>query len=292
METAIALIAATPSLSGHGHPLPLHLIILVFLVAIVVLLVTRRLEMVCLTAIPLLAFFMLRYLPGSGLLIVFVGALAIVIVAGAVFATRSRLFTRSDTTREQVKLWRFLIRPAAMAFPILLFVTGRTFTLILLGAVTAVFLIMDLTRLSAGRINRFLLRRASGTFKTKEQNRLSSMTFFLVSSFLVMLIFTREVALYAMAFMIFGDFAAKFFGLWFGRTKLFNKTLEGTLAHLVTCLSVGAVLAEFVPMPVPVIGLAALVASAVEVLPASIDDNLTVGIFSAAALHFFYLLFS
>ncbi|MEO0082481.1 MAG: hypothetical protein ABIL25_09380 [candidate division WOR-3 bacterium] len=264
---------------------------LVIIVAATVLLITRRFELLGLTAVPLLGFFAFRHLPSTDLRLGALAVLASVTAISAVTAVRKRLFVRTEQLREQVKLWRFLVRPAAMAFPTLLFLWERTGTIILLGAVTAVFLAMDLTRLTAASVNQFLFRRAASTFKTREQDRLSTMTLFLVASLLVMLIFNRVVTLYAMAFMVFGDFAAKFFGLWFGRVRLLAKTLEGTLGHLVTCLSVGAIIAEFVPIPLPAIAITAIVATAAEVLPWDLDDNLTVGVFSATALHFCLRLF-
>ncbi|MFO7674964.1 MAG: hypothetical protein R6X12_01400 [bacterium] len=264
---------------------------LVAFTAAAVLFITRRFEFVGLTAVPLAGFFVLRDVPAPGLRWPVVGVLVALAAVAAWSAARHRLFARTDRTREQVKLWRFLIRPAAMAFPALLFIWSRVGTVILLAAVTAAFLALDLTRLSAGRVNRCLFRRASGAFKTRERDRLSSMTLFLVAALLVTLVFSRAVALYAVAYMVFGDFAAKFFGLWFGRTRLFSKTVEGTLGHLVACLSVGAVLAGFVPLPLPAVALAAVVATGAEALPIDVDDNLTVGVSAAAALHFLARLF-
>ncbi len=214
------------------------------------------------------------------------------LTASIISAARRKLFVQPENARGQVKLWRFLIRPAAMAFPGLLFVWGRTWTLVLLAVVTAGFLALDLTRLSATRVNRFLFHRAASTFKAKEKDRLSSMTLFLLAALLVTLIFDRTVTLYALAFMVFGDFSAKFFGIWFGRTPLFHKTVEGTLSHFLACLAVGSILAEFVPVPLPALLLSVFLAACAEALPLDLDDNLSVGIISASALHFSLRLFS
>lgn len=299
MDSLAVAALDRPGLAGPAEGIPLPLLGLVGVVALAMLFVTRRPEMPGLTAAPLLGFFALRYPAPDPSRFVLPGLAALLVAAATLAAARRGLFARPARAREQVKLWRFLARPAAMAFPVLLFAWSRAGTLILLAAVTAVFLGLDLARLSATRFNLLLFRRASSTFKSRERDRLSSMTLFLVAMLVVTLVFSREVALYAIAFMVFGDFAAKFFGLWFGRTRLWPasllprdaKTVEGSLGHLTACLGAGAVIAEFLPVPLPALGLAAVVATGTEALPGPVDDNLTVGVFAAAALHLLFRVF-
>ena len=83
----------------------------------------------------------------------------------------------------------------------------------------------------------------------------------------------------------FAAFHGKTHGIQFGRTRLFQKTLEGSLAHLLACLVASGVIAEFVPMPIWIAGCGALAATVIEVLPIALDDNLTVGIASASVMH-------
>ena len=267
------------------HPFPWHVNLLLGLCVAAVLFITRQPVMLGITAVPLLGWALVRYVPASPLWWYSLGLLAFLLGTSALHIRRGRLMSRTDSARRKMKLWRFLIRPAAMAFPVLLVVAGRTFTLVLLGVVTAVFLAMDVARLSAGRINLFLFRRAKNTFKQAERTRLSSMTGFLLASLVVMLVFDATVTWYAMAFLVFGDFAAKYFGLQYGRTRLFRKTLEGSLAHLLACLAVGTIINSWLPLGIEVVALGALAATVLEVLPLGVDDNLTVGILGATALH-------
>lgn len=270
---------------GIPGTFPWHLATLLGVSILLTLVVTRRPVMLGILVTPLLAFVLVRHAPATPLLWFGVGLLAAAFGLSAVVVVRRRILTPDSAVRARVRFWRFLLRPAAMAFPVLLFAVGRAFTLILLGAVTLAFAIMDITRLSAGRVNLFLFRRTGRTFKEGERTRVSSMTGFLIASLLVILIFDRTIAVYAMAFLVFGDFFAKYFGLQFGRTPLFQKTLEGSLAHLLACLVAAGVIAEFVPLPAWVIACGAVVATVLEVLPLGIDDNLTVGVTSAAVMH-------
>ncbi|OYD15020.1 hypothetical protein CH330_06785 [candidate division WOR-3 bacterium JGI_Cruoil_03_51_56] len=286
VTTASALLIVNLFFLVPENPFPWHLNALIGLTALLMLLITRRLEVLGLTVVPLLAFMLIRYVPSSPLLFYTLGLLAFICAVSIINTVRKRLLVPDEYVRTKVKLWRFLTRPAAMSFPIFLFAIGRAFTLILLAIVTLVFVIMDITRLSVNRVNLFLLKKAAGTFKKSEQTRISSMTGFLLASLVVMFIFKRTVAFYAITFLIFGDFFAKYFGLQFGRTRLFNKTVEGTMAHLVACLVAGFIVNEFIPLSPWIIIAGAVTGTVFEVLPLNIDDNLTVGITSATAMHF------
>ncbi len=286
ITTTTALMIVNLFLLVRDNPVPWHLNALIGLTVLGMLFITRRLEILGLTAVPLLGFVIVRYVPPSPLFWYTLGLLSFICAVSIINSVRRRSLTLTEHSRRRMKLWRFLIRPAAMAFPVFLFTLGRAFTLILVGIVTLVFIVMDITRLSARRINLFLLKNAVSTFKQSERNRLSSMTGFLIASLLIMVIFNRTIAFYAMTFLIFGDFSAKYFGLQHGRIQLFSKTVEGTLAHLLACLLAGAVVNEFIPMPVWMIAVGALTATVFEALPVDIDDNLTVGLTAATVMHF------
>ncbi len=285
ISVASSIAVVNLFLLARDHPLTWQSSAAVGIAAVATLVVTRRLVLVGLTAVPVLGWSLLHEIPASPLLWYTLGLLAFIFVAALLDTLRRRLLAPSERTRRTIRFWRFVLRPAAMAFPVLLHTAGRLFTVILLAVVTAAFVAMDVSRLSARRVNLFLLRSAARTFKQDERHRISSMTGFLLAALLVMLVFDGTVTLYAIAFLVFGDFFAKYCGLQFGRTRLFRKTLEGSIAHLAACLVAGAVVAGYVPLPAWVIVTGAVTATAFEVLPINVDDNLTVGITSAVALH-------
>lgn len=272
--------------------LPLHISLLLGASALVILFITRQPAMLGITTVPLLGWAVARFARPSLLLWTCFGLLGLLLGLSSWLIRRNRLMAHAERTRRNIRLWRFLVRPAAMAFPVLLTTAGRGFTLVLLGAVTFVFLAMDITRLSAGRVNLFLFRRAGSTFKPGERARLSSMTGFLLAMLTVMLVFDATVAWYAVAFLVFGDFAARYFGLQYGRTRLFGKTLEGSLAHLLACVATGFIIHQYLPAPLPAVLLGALAATVFELPPLGIDDNLTAALAGATTLHFTRNLFT
>jgi dolichol kinase len=111
------------------------------------------------------------------------------------------------------------------------------------------------------------------------------MTAYLVSVFLVFLLFAAPVSYLSLAFLTVGDPFGKLIGTRFGRTPLVgSRTLEGSLGYLAGALVAGGILHEFVPFPAQYLAIGAVAAAAIELFSRDIDDNLTVGIFSGAIL--------
>ena len=182
-------------------------------------------------------------------------------------------------------LFRSLSRPAALVFPILLINGQKKITLILAGAALLIFSLTDIVRLSHSKINLFFFTKKTGIYKEKEQRKFSSMTLFLLASFLIMLIFSMPIAVTAMVFLIFGDMFSKFFGIQYGRIKLFGKSLEGSIAYFIACFVAGFFLLAFLPsLSLEIIICGAVAATLAEMLPLGVDDNLSAGIISAAAM--------
>ena len=70
-------------------------------------------------------------------------------------------------------------------------------------------------------------------------------------------------------------------GKSFGRTKLFNKSLEGTLAFLIVCTVIGFFFA-YIPLSIRLAG--AFTAALVELLPLRASDNLRIPIMSGSVM--------
>jgi dolichol kinase len=140
-------------------------------------------------------------------------------------------------------------------------------------------------RLSSLRVNVYLFRRFAALFKEKERRGFSSMTYFLVAVFILLLAFPVTIASYAIVFLIFGDLASKFFGLLYGRTGIMTKTLEGSVAYFAFSFAAGYVLRAFLPLALWLLALGALTASVTEIFSIfGIDDNFSVGLVTASLM--------
>ena len=192
-------------------------------------------------------------------------------------------FKISRENKRELLRWRTLMRPLAVLIPILYVLFGKTIILIIIGSVALVFILMDISRLGFKRFNIFLLKGL--IIKEREKRVFSSMSFFTLACFIVILIFSKEIAIIAILFLIFGDLAAKYMGILFGRRRLFSKSLEGFLAYFAVCLLVGFLVAYFLEISFLMILVGAAVAAIIEVVPIGIDDNFTVGLISASAMY-------
>ncbi len=119
----------------------------------------------------------------------------------------------------------------------------------------------------------FLIRKA-------EANRLNGSTFLLLAFAIVMYFFSRPVAITAMFFLSLGDAAAELGGKNFGRMKIFERSLEGSLSFFLVAFAVAFALLE----DVRVAFFGALAGALVELFSFELDDNLTVPIGSALAI--------
>ncbi len=172
--------------------------------------------------------------------------------------------------------------------PLLGLILEREWLLLFLGSVAAIFVVVEAIRILFPPLNRRLTSLFSGAaraFKEAESARPIGSTYFLVASFLVFLFFGRDVAVTALFFAAVGDAAAATIGERFGRTRLGNKSLEGTLAFFVSTLAVGGIcLLAGLQLSWVAVVVGALVAALVELTPLPIDDNLTVPIVGAVAI--------
>ena len=73
-------------------------------------------------------------------------------------------------------------------------------------------------------------------------------------------------------------------GKGWGRTKVFNKSIEGALGCLAACLLWALVVAEVSNVPLPVLVVGAVVATVVEVLPIPLDDNMGITLAAGYAM--------
>ena len=82
--------------------------------------------------------------------------------------------------------------------------------------------------------------------------------------------------------MSLGDATAGLVGEKFGKTKFYNKTIEGSIAGLIVCLLSGYFV--HLTLPLVVVFSGAFAAMFIELMPISIDDNLSVPLFAGTIM--------
>ncbi len=247
--------------------------------------IARQGEFVGLFLLPSLVLLLFVYAPASTSRH-FLCTLAVYILAINILNIwRQRLWSASAFSEKGLIGWRLYLRPLAFLIVLLTFSWEKKQSLTLVGGITLFFLLPDLVRLTSHQVNRFIFFRLKKIYKEKERRRFSSITLFLLSFFLTLLLFDRDIAILAITFLTFGDFYSKIYGLRFGRTPLYEKSLQGSLAHFNACLVSGYLLLHFLNISLPICLLGAFTASVAEALPLGIDDNLSVSLLSASVMH-------
>jgi len=180
--------------------------------------------------------------------------------------------------------WRVATRPFAFLFIFFYIIFTQDVALLIIGIVTIVFIALDLTRFLNRQTNELFTVKFKSIFRKNESKKFSSMTIFLVATFISILLFEKNIAITALTFLIFGDIFSKIFGLAFGRHKIFQKTIEGTLAFFGCTLICGFVLYNILDIPLFILIIGGITAPLVELFSFQLNDNFTVSLISGAVM--------
>ncbi|HSU72977.1 MAG TPA: hypothetical protein VLJ21_03965 [Candidatus Binatia bacterium] len=107
--------------------------------------------------------------------------------------------------------------------------------------------------------------------RKREIKHLHAATLALIATLISLEFFQREVVIAALLMFFLGDAAAALVGKKFGRLRLGNKSLEGSMAMLIVCLAVGWSMLPFWPALAM-----AVAATFVELVVDVIDDSLVI----------------
>ncbi|MFW9949741.1 MAG: glycerol-3-phosphate acyltransferase, partial [Candidatus Thorarchaeota archaeon] len=180
--------------------------------------------------------------------------------------------------------WRVATRPFAFLFIFFYLVFAQIVALIIIGIVAIAFIALDVMRFLNKQTNELLTIKIKSIFRKGEEKKFSSMTIFLVATFISILLFEKNIAITALTFLIFGDIFSKIFGLAYGRHKIFQKTLEGTLAYFGCALICAFVLYNILEINLYILLIGCIVAPLVELFSFQLNDNFTVSLISGSVM--------
>lgn len=179
----------------------------------------------------------------------------------------------TEARRKAIHL-AFIVLPLALLLETLPWPRGRREFRMLFLALTASAIVVDVLRIHERRVRTFFRQFFGEMIREHERLSLLGSTYLLLAALLAIELFPQPVAATAIGFTVLGDAMGALVGRAWGRHKMFNKSLEGALGCLVTCLAwaVFASSVSSVPLQVSIAG--AVVATLVEMLPIPLDDNL------------------
>ena len=160
---------------------------------------------------------------------------------------------------------------------------------VLLGISSVMIVVIDLMRTRNGWISKIFGKLFNGMLRSHElEGKFTGASYVLIGSFVSIIIFPKDIAVLALLFTAIGDTAAALYGKKYGKIKIWNKTLEGSIVGLITCF----IIALFFPQIPNIIKFSgAFAAMLIELLPIKIDDNLRIPLFSGIVMYCLSILF-
>ena len=273
--------------------LTLNIAILYFLIFEIILVgiftyISRRGTLLALIVIPPFGYFIWVTYPGNPFNLFLWIILAQIVSINIYNVINMKVIQITDENFLGHK-WRVIMRPLSIIFVVFYVVYSKNPTLLFIGSVALVFILLDIIRFLHKQTNVVLHEKAKALFRKNEFQRFSSMTVFLVAFFITILVFPPAIAITASTFLIFGDTFGKIFGLAFGKHKILNKTVEGTLAYYGCMMICGYVLYTLLDISPLVLIIGGLSAPVIELFSMGLNDNITVPLFSGAIMYVVFL---
>jgi glycerol-3-phosphate acyltransferase PlsY len=163
---------------------------------------------------------------------------------------------------------------------------GRPAGLMVLTGIFVFATSLDLIRLRSASLNRFFFTHFKKFIRDSEQSKLTGTPWYVLGILVSAAVYGMPVAAYCVAFLACGDVAATSVGEKWGSIKIARgKSLQGSIAFFVASAAAALIMdAWFVPMDAGVFMAGAAAAAVVEVVPVSINDNLSVPVISGAVM--------
>ena len=156
---------------------------------------------------------------------------------------------------------------------------GKRELLLILGGLLVVLLAFDIARLRVPSINSFFFKLFPSLVSPREAKQAASSTWYAGGVLLAYAFFPARIAVPAIVVLALADPMASIVGRIWGRRRMGNGTVLGSLVFLIVAF---AVLGAFFRPAYAVVP--ALVVTCIEVVPWRLDDNLTVVVGGATAL--------
>ncbi|MCJ7650512.1 MAG: glycerol-3-phosphate acyltransferase, partial [Candidatus Lokiarchaeota archaeon] len=261
----------------------IYLVLFLLTISLLFIYITRLLSMLAWIMFPILGFACYVYYPGNGFNIFFL--LDLIFLVG--FVTYSAVINKKFPLKDKIfkNDWiRMILRLLSIFFLIFYDVFSKSISLYIIILFAVVFITLDFRRILRRKSEEEEEKDLKSLYRKDENMKFSSISIFIVAFFITILVFPQEVAFCATTFLIFGDIFGKVFGLGFGRHRLLNKTVEGTLAYAGCMCLCGYVLYTLLGISPIILIFGGIAAPITELLSIKMNDNFTVPIISGAIM--------
>lgn len=190
--------------------------------------------------------------------------------------------------RQKIKSWlsveygRKAVHLSSVWIPLFCYFGPFAAARLVLGIAAIGMAAIDVLRLTVSPFRRVFHRIIGPVVRARETDRLTGASYMLFSCFTAFNLYGHVIAAVVSAYLVLGDTAAALVGIKWGKFKIFDKTLTGSLACFTLCLIIGLIVPEL-GKGAALVG--ALVATAVELLPLKIDDNVLIPLVTGGVLY-------
>ena len=164
-----------------------------------------------------------------------------------------------------------------------LYVLDKGDVLLIVGILGALIVSFDFLRIYSSYIQKIYNSVFGRVTRDFETYRLTGASYVMIGAFIVLLLFETKICIPALLIMSFSDSAAAIVGKSYGKTNIFDKTLEGSFAFLITSLLIVVFFAPDIEFLFSIIAI--ITVTIVELIPKyGLDDNLLIPIISASIM--------
>jgi dolichol kinase len=168
----------------------------------------------------------------------------------------------------------------------LYYLLERQNALLVYGFLFLIVITVDTLRLKIPAFNQFIFDHYGSFIRKNEANKLTGTAPYVLGIGLSLALYRSDIATTAVCFLAFGDVAATTVGERYGKTKIAGeKSLEGTLAFITAAAASGFLLqVAGIDLPPGLIMAGAVVATAAELIPLPVNDNLAIPLASGGVM--------
>ena len=182
----------------------------------------------------------------------------------------------------KVEIFRKIVHISSCLIAFFIFILDKNIYLPILFILTIFTIFFDYLRIKSDFVSKYYYKLFGIFTRESERKKLTGASFVFLGSFITALLFDKEIAFLGLLVMSFSDSFAAVIGISFGRTKLFNKSLEGSLAFFIVTFTI-LFLFEFTLFDIFIIS---LVATFTELFATyKYNDNVLIPLVTSMAIY-------
>jgi glycerol-3-phosphate acyltransferase PlsY len=178
---------------------------------------------------------------------------------------------------------------AGIVFPVVYYFSpNKIIVEMLLFYLLGIMTTLEVMRYVSPSLWRTVAEHSKGILKVR-QGMITGTTALLIANIIIIAFFNKQVAIVSLVYMLFGDTASAIVGTKYGKVKMGNKSLEGSLAFFITVMVLALIFYRWTGIRIHLVILTfgAIAATITEALPIEINDNLTVPLVAAIVMQVF-----